>query len=193
MLNKKSNLKRLHTVWLHLHNILEMTKSQKWKIDQWMPGVKGTEVERKGSGCGYKRATWGIQVVMEMSCIFTAPAATFWLWYYTIGLQDVTIGEGGRYGNPLQYSCLENSMDRRAWWTIVHRIMKSQINWSNLAHMHTPLGNLGKMYMESLCIISYNCMWIYNYLNVKTLNFQNQNKTHRKCHELEEFQHHVQI
>ena len=23
-------------------------------------------------------------------------------------------------GNPLQYSCLENSMDREAWWTIVH-------------------------------------------------------------------------
>ena len=27
-------------------------------------------------------------------------------------------GEGN--GNPLQYSCLENSMDRRAWWAIVH-------------------------------------------------------------------------
>ena len=27
---------------------------------------------------------------------------------------------GGGNGNPLQYSCLENSMDREAWWTIVH-------------------------------------------------------------------------
>ena len=27
-------------------------------------------------------------------------------------------GEGN--GNPLQYSCLKNSMDRRAWWAIVH-------------------------------------------------------------------------
>ena len=26
----------------------------------------------------------------------------------------------GRYGNPLQYSCLENPMDRGAWWTTVH-------------------------------------------------------------------------
>ena len=33
-------------------------------------------------------------------------------------------GEG--HGNPLQYSCLENPMDRRAWWTTVHRIIKSQ-------------------------------------------------------------------
>ena len=26
---------------------------------------------------------------------------------------------GGENGNPLQYSCLENSMDRRAWWATV--------------------------------------------------------------------------
>ena len=28
-------------------------------------------------------------------------------------------------GNPLQYSCLENSMDRRAWWATVHRVAKN--------------------------------------------------------------------
>ena len=33
-------------------------------------------------------------------------------------------GEGNGY--PLQYSCLENSMDRGAWWVTVHGIMKSQ-------------------------------------------------------------------
>ena len=27
-------------------------------------------------------------------------------------------------GNPLQYSCLENSMDRGAWWAAVHRVTK---------------------------------------------------------------------
>ena len=27
---------------------------------------------------------------------------------------------GGRHGNPLQYSCLENPMDRGAWWATVH-------------------------------------------------------------------------
>ena len=30
------------------------------------------------------------------------------------------IAEGN--GNPLQYSCLENSMDRGAWWTAVHGV-----------------------------------------------------------------------
>ena len=33
-------------------------------------------------------------------------------------------GEGN--GNPLQYSCLENSMFRGAWWAVVHRVAKSQ-------------------------------------------------------------------
>ena len=29
-------------------------------------------------------------------------------------------------GNPLQYSCLENPMDRGAWQVIVHRVAQSQ-------------------------------------------------------------------
>ena len=32
---------------------------------------------------------------------------------------------GGGRGNPLQYSCLENPMDRGAWQTRVHRVQKS--------------------------------------------------------------------
>ena len=32
---------------------------------------------------------------------------------------------GGRYGNPLQCSCLENPMDRGAWQATVHRVTKS--------------------------------------------------------------------
>ena len=28
---------------------------------------------------------------------------------------------GGGHGNPLQCSCLENPMDREAWWAIVHK------------------------------------------------------------------------
>ena len=33
---------------------------------------------------------------------------------------------GGGHGNPLQYSCLENPMDRGAWWVTVHGVAKSQ-------------------------------------------------------------------
>ena len=37
------------------------------------------------------------------------------------------ISPGGGKGNPLWYSCLENPMDRGAWWTTVGRVAKSQI------------------------------------------------------------------
>ena len=32
----------------------------------------------------------------------------------------------GRDGNPLQYSCLENPMDRGGWWATIHTVAKSQ-------------------------------------------------------------------
>ena len=35
-------------------------------------------------------------------------------------------------GNPLQYSCLGNPMDRGAWWAIVHRITKSRMQLQQL-------------------------------------------------------------
>ena len=38
-------------------------------------------------------------------------------------------GEGN--GNPLQYSCLENPMDRGAWWATVYRVTKSQTRLSD--------------------------------------------------------------
>ena len=38
-------------------------------------------------------------------------------------------GEGN--GNPLQYSCLENPMDRGAWWATVHGVAKSRTRLSD--------------------------------------------------------------
>ena len=35
------------------------------------------------------------------------------------------ISPGGVHGNPLQYSCLENCMDRGAWWATVHGVAES--------------------------------------------------------------------
>ena len=32
---------------------------------------------------------------------------------------------GGGHGNPLQYSCLEDPMDRGAWWSTVHWVAKN--------------------------------------------------------------------
>ena len=33
---------------------------------------------------------------------------------------------GGGHGNPLQYSCLGNPMDRGAWWATIHRVTMSR-------------------------------------------------------------------
>ena len=47
---------------------------------------------------------------------------------------------GGRHSNSLQYSCLENPMDKRAWQTTVHKVAKSQIWLKQLSmHAHTYL------------------------------------------------------
>ena len=47
----------------------------------------------------------------------------------------LTYGVGN--GNPFQYSYLENSMDRRAWWATVYRVEKSQTQLSMPSHIHT--------------------------------------------------------
>ena len=39
----------------------------------------------------------------------------------------------GGHGNPLQYSCLESSMDRGAWRATVHGVTKNQTRLSDLA------------------------------------------------------------
>ena len=56
------------------------------------------------------------------------PPAMWETWVPFLGWAD-SPGEGN--GNPLQYSCLENSMDRGAWWAIVHEVTKSQTQLSD--------------------------------------------------------------
>ena len=54
-------------------------------------------------------------------------------------------GEGN--GNPLQYSCLGNPMDRAAWWATVHGVTKSQTRLSDLL--------LTSLYLQSsYCLMS---------------------------------------
>ena len=38
---------------------------------------------------------------------------------------------GGKNGDPLQYSCLGNPIDRGAWWATVHGVTNSQTRFSN--------------------------------------------------------------
>ena len=65
-------------------------------------------------------------------------------WFYRLSHQGSPIyvyththifPEGG-HGSPLQYSCLENLMDRGAWWATVHGVAKSQ-TWLKQLSKHT--------------------------------------------------------
>ena len=58
---------------------------------------------------------------------------------------------GGGHVNPLQYSCLENPMDKGAWQAIVHGVAKSQTQLRQLSTV--------ELYVSLLCIIqvSYKC------------------------------------
>ena len=60
-------------------------------------------------------------------------------------------GRSSREGNgyPLQYSCLENSTDRGAWWATVHGVAKSQTQLSD-SHFHfSVLGEYTVMILTS--------------------------------------------
>ena len=61
---------------------------------------------------------------------------TFWglVWWHQLG---------GSIGNPLQYSCPENPMDRRAWQTTIQRVTKSwtQLKWLSM-HTHSTHYNI---------------------------------------------------
>ena len=48
---------------------------------------------------------------------------------------------GGGHSNPLQYSCLENSMDRGAWWASIYRVTKC---WTPLQQLSTHTCDLIK-------------------------------------------------
>ena len=49
----------------------------------------------------------------------------------------ISPGEGN--GTPLQYSCLENPMDRGAWWATVHGVAKGRTRLSDQAHSYSHL------------------------------------------------------
>ena len=56
---------------------------------------------------------------------------------------------GGGHGNPLQNSCLENPMDREAWWATVHRVAKS---WTQLKQLITGTWRRYNYVCSILCI-----------------------------------------
>ena len=61
-------------------------------------------------------------------------------------------------GNPLQYSCLGNSMDRGVWWAIVHGVTKSQ-TWLSAQTDTPPAGKL--KWNKLVTYISFSAFFAY--------------------------------
>ena len=59
---------------------------------------------------------------------------------------------GGGHGNPLQYSCQENPMDRGAWWATFHGVAKSQTQLSEHTQWSMPVS----FYFVCVCV----CVWL---------------------------------
>ena len=78
------------------------------------------------------------------------------MWVPSLGRED-SPGEGN--GNPLQYSCLENSIDRGAWWATVHGVTKSrtQLSVHVLAIINSAVMNIG-VHMSLSLLVSSVCM-----------------------------------
>ena len=57
--------------------------------------------------------------------------------------------DGKGNGNPLQYSCLENPVDRGAWWAAIYGVAQSR---TRLKQLSSSSGNLWKGTLASLYI-----------------------------------------
>ena len=57
------------------------------------------------------------------------------IWFLSLGWED-PLEEGGN-GNPLQYSCLENFMDRGAWWAPAYGVTKESDAVKHACTYHT--------------------------------------------------------
>ena len=60
-----------------------------------------------------------LPTITRWDCLVTQTAKTLLLMQET-QVRFLDRSPGGGRGNPLQYSCLENPMDREAWWATVH-------------------------------------------------------------------------
>jgi len=63
-------------------------------------------------------------------------------------VRKILCGEGN--DNPLQYSCMENPMDRGAWWATVHGVPKSQTWLSDFTSLHFIALHLEPWQLQSL-------------------------------------------
>ena len=103
--------------------------------------------------CIYILASLVAQTIKNLSAVWET-----WVWY--LGWEELL--ENGN-DNPLQYSCLENSMNRGAWRATVHGVAKSQIQLSDYTFTFFSCIYICvcACIYEFICI--YKCLYIYTH------------------------------
>ena len=115
---KQKNMKMWH--WLFQQLVMGITGKA------YLSSVKRKKLNSNLSICAPRErdTQWNIWGLSEGPSalkpnLWASPAADIWFISHYL--------ESGRgHGNPLQYFCLENPMDRGSWQTIVYRVTKSQ-------------------------------------------------------------------
>ena len=92
------------------------------------------------------RRSWASQVVLVVKNL-PANAQTQEMWVQSLGWQDPLWG----HGDPLQDSCLQNPMDRRAWLAVVHGVAKGQ------TRLRT---HIGACCTSCVHVVTYLSLWI---------------------------------
>ena len=100
--------------------------------------------------CGKIVAVGDISLCFILSlyqCALVGIPGRLFYQYFILGLARECGGEGN--GNPLQYSCLENPMDRGAWWAVVHRVPKgrTRLKWLSV-HREFGMGMYQVLYLK---------------------------------------------
>ena len=68
-----------------------------------------------------------------MTYLLLGASLVAWMVKHLLTTRETQVRSLGR--NPLQYSCLENPMDREAWWATVHGVAKSRTQLSDFSSL----------------------------------------------------------
>ena len=97
----------------------------------------------------------------------------------------------GGHGNPLQYSCLENAMDRGAWLATIHQVTRSMLS-THASFRNTGLNPLNQNSwagtLMSACLITTAVVY-HEHPNLRTVFFYNTNSAQEQSY-FPEAQHH---
>ena len=80
-------------------------------------------------------------------------------YFAVVSIQPPSDSFGEWHGNPFQYSCLENPMDRGAWWDTVHGVTKSLTLLKQLStHAYSDSWNCLVIFIKTSGVGIFKCI-----------------------------------